>query len=98
MDKKQIVREVAKNCNYAKWEVNEILEAFIGVVSNQLKSGGEVSINNFGRFKHRYYKPRKGSHPRTGESINICDRAVIQFTPSPSIKVSDEVKAMLAQK
>ncbi|MFR9543938.1 MAG: HU family DNA-binding protein, partial [Rikenellaceae bacterium] len=67
-------------------------------MSTHLKSGGEVSINNFGRFKHRYYKPRKGCHPKTGESINICDRAVIQFTPSPSIKVSDEVKAMLAQK
>lgn len=98
MDKKEIIREVARNSNYAKWEVSELFDSIIDVISTHIKGGGEVSINNFGRFKHRYYKPRKGCHPRTGKRIDIGDRAVVLFIPSPAIKVSDDVKEILSQR
>ncbi|MCD6097002.1 HU family DNA-binding protein [bacterium] len=91
MNKHELVEKVtslSKACSKA--EVNRVIDAFIKVVSDTLKKGGQVAIAGFGTFKTKKRAARTGVNPKTGEKINIPARVVPKFTPGKSLK--DAVK------
>lgn len=47
---------------------------------------GKVRIFRFGSFQAVIKPARRGHNPRTGEVINIPDKVVIKFIPSPNLK------------
>ncbi len=98
MDRKKLVQEVARQSNFSKGEVNELLETLLSVMTNSLENGNPVHLNGLGRFSFRYHKARRGSHPRTGDPIQIPPRVAIHFAPSPSIILTEAAKEELARK
>ena len=58
--------------------VNEIIEIIIkGLLRDNI-----VKIHNFGTFKIKQKKSRKGRNPKTKEEFIISPRGVISFIPS----------------
>ncbi|KKT87197.1 MAG: DNA-binding protein HU-beta [Microgenomates group bacterium GW2011_GWA1_Microgenomates_45_10] len=64
----------------------EWVDAFVEVVTNELRKGGKVNITGFGIFKVSDRKAREGRNPRTGETIQIKASKKPRFTPGKLLK------------
>ena len=54
-----------------RWVFNGIIEALV--------KDGQIELRNFGVFKVKKRKPRKGRNPRTGEKVLVPERTVVTF-------------------
>ena len=71
MKKQDFIKAVANAAGLSQDAVSKSLTSMIEVVTNELKSGGEVNITGFWAFKISKRAARNGVNPRTGESIKI---------------------------
>jgi len=66
--------------------VNELFE----LIKEEVLSGREVSIREFGRFYLKKTSPRTARNPKTGEKVKVKARKRFTFKPSPKIKFVEE--------
>ena len=71
MNKTELVSAIADKAGIAKKDAEKALGAFIGVVSDELKSGKKVQLVGFGTFEVRTRAARTGINPKTKETIKI---------------------------
>jgi len=71
MKKQDFIKTVAETTGMSQDAISRMLAWSIEVITNELKSGGEVNITGFGAFKVSARASRNGVNPRTGESIKI---------------------------
>lgn len=85
-----IVEKVAQTINCTKADADRAVEAMIDMITNTLKSGGDVSVAGLGIFEAKMRQGRMGRNPRTGASIQIKAMRVPKFRASKTLK--DAVK------
>jgi len=85
-----IVEKVAQTINCTKADAERAVEAMIDMITQTLKSGGEVSVAGLGIFEAKMRQGRMGRNPRTGASIQIKSMRVPKFRASKTLK--DAVK------
>lgn len=88
MTKSQLVDAVAARTGLTKKHSAEAIDAVLETVEDVLSRGGEVTLGGFGKFGVVERGPRKGVHPRTGESIEIGATVVPRFTAGSNLKQS----------
>lgn len=81
MNKGEIVKQIAVITNVSETQTNKFLQAFIDIVENELKSGGNVSITGFGSFQVKYRAARTGRNMKTGEAVSIDAVNIPAFKP-----------------
>lgn len=86
MTKEELVTKLAQKAGVSKKGAKGVLEAFIGVVSGELASGGSVGLVGFGTFKTAKRAARKGRNPQTGKEIKIAARTVPKFVAGKALK------------
>lgn len=89
MNKSEFIAAVADAAKMSKADTERAVDAFIGVVSRQLKKGGEVRLVGFGSFEVRNRAASEGRNPRTGEMIKIKASRLPRFKAGKALK--DEV-------
>ncbi len=89
MNKSEFVAAVADAAQMSKSDAERAVDAFMNVVSKQLKSGGEVRLVGFGSFEVRTRAASEGRNPRTGETIKIKASRLPRFKAGKALK--DEV-------
>jgi len=85
MNKAELTNWLAKKTNSAKVDSETWLNAFIEIVSQEMKKG-EVRIAGFGTFTSARRAARNGVNPQTGKSIRIPARTVPKFRPGKELK------------
>jgi DNA-binding protein HU-beta len=60
--------------------------AAMAAVKNELKSGREVTVQNFGRFYVQDREPREARNPRTGEKLQVEAKRYPRFVSSDTFK------------
>lgn len=70
----------------SKKDAKDAIIALFELIDNDVKSGNNVRINNFGTFKLKTRQARKGRNPATGETIDIEEKQVIIFKPTKASK------------
>ena len=88
MNKAELVEAMARTTGATKAETEKHLEAFIGVVSKNIKKKDGVKLVGFGTFTVSARKARMGRNPQTGEEIKIPARKVPIFRPGKELKSS----------
>ena len=83
--KAELVKQIAAKIGSVP-NLYNIISAVFDVVEENLASGNEVAIRQFGTFKVIDCAERKGTNPRTGEEITISARKKPHFTPSKTFK------------
>jgi len=83
--KKELSEQVAEKIGSVP-KLYSIIGAVFECIAENLASGNEVVIRDFGKFKVIERRERKGTNPRTGEEI------VIQAHKSPIFKASKTFK------
>jgi integration host factor subunit alpha len=67
-------------------EATTILESVLETIKETLADGEDVKISGFGKWSVRDKNARPGRNPKTGKSIKITARRVVNFTVSGVLK------------
>jgi len=71
MNKKELVAAIAEAANLTKKDAEGAINAFVDVVTAELKKGEKVQLVGFGTFEVSKRNSREGRNPKTGASIKI---------------------------
>ncbi len=85
-----LVEKVASTIGCTKADGERAVEAIIGMITDCLKKGDEVSVAGLGIFQAKMRAGRTGRNPRTGATIQIKAMKVPKFRASKTLK--DAVK------
>ena len=84
--KTQLIQMLADKVGASKKDAAAWLEAFVEMMTAQLKKGEKINITGMGIFKVADRKARMGRNPRTGEPIQIKASKKLRFTASKVLK------------
>ena len=86
MNKSELVSAVAKKANASKAAAADVLGAFFGVTTSELKKGGEIRVVGFGTFAVTKRAATEGRNPQTGAKIKIPASKQPKFRPGKALK------------
>lgn len=86
MKKKELVAAIADQCGMKRTDVDKVIDAFMNVVTNELKDGGKVALVGFGTFEVGERGAREGRNPKSGETMVIPASRNAKFKPSKTLK------------
>lgn len=67
-------------------DVQLAVKTIMDSINNQLANGGRFEIRGFGSFSVRIRPARQGRNPRTGEEVQVPEKAVVYFRPGNELK------------
>jgi len=79
MNKAELIDAAASNSDLAKIDAKKVIEAFVEVVSENLKKNERIALIGFGSFSISSRKTRMGRNPQTGKEITIKAKKVVKF-------------------
>ena len=89
-----LAASVYREIGLPKSESTDLVNAVFNKIETALLSGETVKLSGFGTFSTRIKRERMGRNPKTGESVLIPQRRVINF--KPSTKVIAQLSAALS--
>ncbi|MDB2481795.1 HU family DNA-binding protein [bacterium] len=85
-NKKDLIKKMSNRTLYTQAECKILFEALFDIISEEVISGEDVSIVNFGKFFVFTQKPRPVRNPKTGEEMILAPDKVVKFKLSQTIK------------
>jgi integration host factor subunit beta len=90
MIKSELVQRIAdKNPHLYHRDVENIVNAILGEITNALSRGDRVELRGFGAFSVKRRDARVGRNPRTGEHVSVEQKSV------PFFKTGKEMRERL---
>lgn len=86
MNKTELIDAIAKETKLSKKDATAALNAFVDVVSKELKKKGKVQLVGFGTFETSKRAARTGKNPQTGAAIKIPAATVPKFKAGKALK------------
>ncbi|QSX35700.1 HU family DNA-binding protein [Shewanella sedimentimangrovi] len=86
MKQSDISKRLALELQLSPNDANEIIKQLLGAIRGALMEGEKVYLPPLGTFELRYFLPKNGRHPQTGEPIEIAGYNQPSFRPSPALK------------
>ena len=86
LTKDDIIEAVAREIYFQKNQSTKIVETLLELTKKTLKSGDDVLVSGFGKFRVREKKARRGRNPATGESMILDPRRVVTFHCSGKLR------------
>ena len=86
MNKVELVEAMATQAGITKKNAEAALNAFTGVVTEELKKGEKVQLVGFGTFEIAERAERTGRNPQTGEEITIAACKAPKFKAGKALK------------
>ncbi|RCJ42517.1 DNA-binding protein [Nostoc punctiforme NIES-2108] len=80
MNKGELVDAVAAKTNITKKQADEIISAFLSVVTEAVANGEKITLVGFGSFERRDRSEREGRNPKTNEPMTIPATKVPAFS------------------
>ncbi len=90
INKDMLTHAIVEKTDLSKRDVGAVIEAFVDVVTAELRSGNKVTVTGFGTFRVSKRAARVGINPQTKAKINIPAMTVPKFTAGKTLK--DAVK------
>lgn len=84
--KNDLVDAVARQTGLSREQSRKAVDAAIEAISDELASGGEVSLAGFGKFSVSQRAARQGRNPATGATIRISASKAAKFSAAGSLK------------
>ncbi|MEH2038417.1 HU family DNA-binding protein [Nostoc sp.] len=87
MNKGELVDGVAAKTNITKKQADEVISAFLSVVTEAVANGDKVTLIGFGSFERRPSRSeREGRNPKTNEPMTIPATRVPAFSAGKQFK------------
>ncbi len=81
MNKTHLIEKVSKDMNISKTQADQLIDSILAAVTDSLRREEKVILKDFGRWEVSKLKPRKGTHPQTGNLIIIQAKKQPRFIP-----------------
>ncbi len=88
MNKGDLISKIAESAKITKAQATDALNAVLDGISEELKTGGKVTLIGFGTFSVSGRDARTGRNPQTGASIEISAKKVVKFKPGKELSDS----------
>jgi DNA-binding protein HU-beta len=86
MNKGELVDAVAAKANITKKQADEVISAFLEVVTEAVANGEKITLVGFGSFERRERSEREGRNPKTQEIMTIPATRVPAFSAGKLFK------------
>ncbi|MFH1407095.1 MAG: HU family DNA-binding protein [Candidatus Omnitrophota bacterium] len=86
MTKKEIVAKIAHETKIRQMEVKKVVQKTLDSILEGLMNGKTIELRNFGVFKVKQRRARRGRNPRTGVEVPVPPRKVVTFKPGLLMK------------
>ena len=86
MNKSELIQAIADEAELSKHDAAEFVDAFISVVTQELKDGNDVTLVGFGVFHVSERAEHQGRNPKTGETLTIPATKKPRFRPGKPLK------------
>ena len=86
MNKTELVAAVAEQADISKKDAEKVLEAFVDVVTEEMKKGEKVQLVGFGTFEVSERAAREGRNPQTGKTMKIEACKAPKFKAGKALK------------
>jgi DNA-binding protein HU-beta len=84
--KAELIRKIADRANTQQAIAEELFNATVGVITEELQAGEEIPFPGLGKLIRTVRAARTGRNPQTGEQIQIPQRYALAFKASSKIK------------
>ena len=91
MLRKEFIELISEETGETKVNIDKMISAIFKTIEDVVSKGDSVQVAEFGVFKQKIIKARRGVNPFTKEKINIPEKKSVTF------KVSAKLKAKLNQ-
>jgi integration host factor subunit beta len=81
-----VLRIAALNPHLYEKDCEAVVDTILGRIEAALVAGDRVEIRGFGAFSTKHLRARQGRNPRTGESVAVGEKKVIQFKPGKEMR------------
>jgi DNA-binding protein HU-beta len=87
MNKAELIDKISEKTGLAKKQTGDVIDSFENIVTETLKSGGEVTLTGFGTFMAKKRAARTGVNPQNpSEKIQIGEVTVPKFKSGKALK------------
>lgn len=86
LTKKEIVEKIAEQTQIKQIDVKKVVQKTFDSIAEALIKGDRVELRDFGIFKTKSRKARKGRNPRTGESVPVPPKRAVVFKTGMELK------------
>ncbi|NQT22784.1 MAG: integration host factor subunit beta [Candidatus Omnitrophica bacterium] len=86
MTKREIILKIADETDLKQINVKSVVQKTLDAIVESLSKGETVELRNFGIFKVKSRKKRMGRNPKTGETISVPEKKVVNFKPGLIMK------------
>jgi len=81
-----ITRVSLRNPHLLQREVEAAINCVLDEISDAMRDGNRVEIRGFGAFSVRHRSARTGRNPRTGEAVDVEEKAVPFFRTGKELR------------
>lgn len=81
-----ITRVFVRNPHLLQREVEAVVNCVLGEIRDAMRDGNRVEIRGFGAFSVRKRNARTGRNPRTGEAVEVEEKAVPFFRTGKELR------------
>jgi len=87
MTKSELVARIAdRNPHLYQRDVERVVNTILDHISEVLSNGDRVELRGFGAFFVKYRGARVGRNPRTGEAVQVAEKAVPYFKTGKQLR------------
>lgn len=87
LNKSALIDSLSAECDSVnEGVVNDAVRELIEMIVSALIKDGRVEIRGFGSFCLHHRQPRKARNPRTGEHVQVGEKAVPYFKPGKLLR------------
>ncbi len=87
MNKTELVKSISEKAQIKVSDTEDLVNAFIDTVTEELKNKGKVTLVGFGTFLIAHRKEKTGVNPKTGQKITIKSKNVPVFKAGKALKI-----------
>lgn len=81
-----IADKIAADNGLTKTQAKSVVDGVFKAMTDAAKSGDEVNVPGFGKFKVKASPAREGRNPANGEKIKIAASKKLTFAPAKALK------------
>ncbi|HRU40156.1 MAG TPA: HU family DNA-binding protein [Candidatus Goldiibacteriota bacterium] len=85
MTKIEMVDKIGENVALPKKDIEKVLDQFVKISQEALKSDIKVSLTGLGSFSVKHRKGRIARNPKTGEKVEVPPKKVVKFKPGKDL-------------
>ena len=87
MTKSELISRIADaNPHLFLRDVERIIDAIFDEIAAAMARGGRVELRGFGAFSVKHRNARQGRNPRTGQTVDVSEKAVPFFKTGKDLR------------